>query len=454
MESNETYTSMVQPRGKAYLDSQIVGWSHYDDPIDRSPGRPAGNSRIWGDASPEAQSRVIDALITSSERAGLSPRETAYVLATARVESGFNLDAAAGTTSATGLGQFIDKTGASYGINDGNRSNLTMQADALVAHFQENEALAKSRGQGEEYIYKYHHDGPSKDYGGLKVAEKDVMPYLDKYEKFVQQHEQKYGIAERGPSLAEHHTATHAHHSHHSHAHHAGAPGTLEEGAHGPSVKELQTKLAGLGYLDAKDLTGNYGPHTRSAVERFQDDHNLKTNGIADAKTTAAVDEAAKKAEQAQGKAPQGAGDKAPGAGEKAQGTSLLSDPKNPDHALYEQALAGVHKLDAAIGRTPDQHSANLAAALVVQAKAEGMTRIDQVQMSPDGSKTFAAQNTAPMKAVAEVPTLQSLNTPMQQSSVAAQSAQPSPTPTPTQNPNQSQNNDQPKAEQPQIVRA
>jgi hypothetical protein len=42
---------IVQNRGAAYRDSQIVRWSHYNDPIDTSAGRVAGNSRIWGDAS-------------------------------------------------------------------------------------------------------------------------------------------------------------------------------------------------------------------------------------------------------------------------------------------------------------------------------------------------------------------------------------------------------------------
>lgn len=204
MSEGNTYPSMIQSRGQPYQDDQVVTWSHYDDPIDRSAGRPAGNSRIWGDASPEAQSQVIDALIASSERAGLNPRETAYVLAIARVESGFNLDAAAGTTSATGLGQFIDKTGTSYGINDDNRGDLRMQADALVAHYQENAALARSRGQGEAYIYKYHHDGPTEEHGGLALSEKEVMLYVNRYETFVREHEKNYGVTPCGPSLVKH----------------------------------------------------------------------------------------------------------------------------------------------------------------------------------------------------------------------------------------------------------
>jgi len=183
---NEIYTNMVQPPGAAYRSSQIESWSHYREPIDES--RPLhGQSRRWGDASPEVQSRVIDSLIESSREAGLTPRETAYVLAIARVESGFNPDAAAGTTSASGLGQFIDRTGKHYGLNNANRFDVDAQSDALVAHFVDNRNLARDRGQGEDYIYKYHHDGPTKDYGGLGLSQRKVAPHLDEYEQFVNQ---------------------------------------------------------------------------------------------------------------------------------------------------------------------------------------------------------------------------------------------------------------------------
>lgn len=144
---NEIYESMIQPKGAAYRESRVASHSHYRDPIDRTPGRPAGNSRIWGDASPEVQSRSVDAIIAASERAGLNVRQTAHVLAIARVESGFNPDAAAGTTSAFGLGQFINKTGEHYGIRHSNRGELTRQADGLVAHFLDNTALAAREGR-------------------------------------------------------------------------------------------------------------------------------------------------------------------------------------------------------------------------------------------------------------------------------------------------------------------
>lgn len=69
-----------------------------------------------------------------------------------------------------------------------------------------------------------------------------------------------------------------------------------------------------------------------------------------------------------------------------------LDHPHHPDYPLFQQAREGVHQLDAARGRTPDHHSANLAGALTAAAKAEGLSRIDRVLLSEDGSRAFASQ--------------------------------------------------------------
>lgn len=167
---------VVNKKGKPY--NTFVKWSHYGLPVDQT----LGNSRIWGDASVEIQKAVIDAIVAAAKAQGLSIRETAHVLAIARLESGFNPDAAAGTSSASGLGQFIDKTGEHYGLTASNRWTLGDQAKALVSHFIDNRNLAVKRGLGEEYIYKFHHDGPSKEFGGLDIAKRQVMPLIAGYE--------------------------------------------------------------------------------------------------------------------------------------------------------------------------------------------------------------------------------------------------------------------------------
>ena len=185
---------------------------------------------------------------------------------------------------------------------------------------------------------------------------------------------------------------------------------------HHDDVRKLQSELAALGYKDRKGqplkADGDFGLDTRHAVERFQLDHQLKADGVAGPMTLKAL-------EQAQTR----------------NVTPTLADPKNPDYALYQQALAGVHKLDANLGRTPDQHSDQLAAGLVVAAKREGMTRIDSVAISDDGSRAFAVQGQldSSLRQIAHVQTAVAVNTPVAQSTAAATQVKPlEPAPIPT----------------------
>lgn len=105
----------------------------------------------------------------------------------------------------------------------------------------------------------------------------------------------------------------------------------------------------------------------------------------------------------------------------QAETTAQLTDPDHPGHALFKQAQAGVHQLDAQVGRTPDHRSDQLAAALAAAAGAQGMDRIDHVALSTDASKVFAVQgaSNSPFKQVASVPTVESLDTSIAQSTQA-----------------------------------
>lgn len=185
----------------------------------------------------------------------------------------------------------------------------------------------------------------------------------------------------------------------------------LAQGAYGAAVSKLQGSLAELGYKDAAGhplkADGVFGIDTRHAVEKFQADHHLTVDGKVGAATGNALNALLDGHVKETGKTPN------------------LADPRNPNHKLYEQALTGVHKIDTEMGRMPDQRSANLAAALTVAAKAQGLTRIDTVALSEDGSRTFAAQNTSPLKTIAEVSTAQAVSTPLENSSIAAQAVQP-----------------------------
>lgn len=177
------YRVFYSTKGAAYRKEKIVAHSAYLLPVDTRPGRLAGNSRIWGDASQEVQRKVIDAIIAAAKKDGFNIRRMAMLLAMAKIESGFNPDAAAGTTSASGLGQFIKKTGAAYGLDASNRFEVGPSISALIAYFKENENIAKKNKDPDYFVYKYHHDGPYGEYGGTALAKDKFAPLAAAYEK-------------------------------------------------------------------------------------------------------------------------------------------------------------------------------------------------------------------------------------------------------------------------------
>lgn len=176
---SEVYAS----RGAAYSPDQIKSYSYYNEPLQGE--EPRGVSRRYGDASTDVQTEAIQSIIREGRNAGMSNEDIALTLAIARHESGFNPDASAGTTSAHGLGQFVNKTGEAYGITDENRWDINTQARALVEHTIDNIRLAERKGQGREYVYAYHHDGPSLQYGGLEIGKRSVTPNVSKFLEIV-----------------------------------------------------------------------------------------------------------------------------------------------------------------------------------------------------------------------------------------------------------------------------
>ncbi len=188
--------------------------------------------------------------------------------------------------------------------------------------------------------------------------------------------------------------------------------GVLMAGDRSSQVAALQTDLHRLGYTDAAGrplgIDGDFGRNTQHAVEAFQSDHRLTVDGRVGPQTQGALDQAVK----------------ARGGGERAQGMLPISDPKSPDYALYQQALTGVQKIDADMGRASDQLSRNLAASLAADAKAQGLTRIDAVAISEDGARTFAVQNDNGVRRYAHVTTAQAVQTPIGQSSARAANVQ------------------------------
>ncbi|HEV7775866.1 MAG TPA: XVIPCD domain-containing protein [Luteibacter sp.] len=171
--------------------------------------------------------------------------------------------------------------------------------------------------------------------------------------------------------------------------------------------RQVQQLLNQHGYRDASGhpltVDGDYGARTRQAVEVFQHEQHLKVDGVAGPETLRRL-ETVNHAQAPSHPAP-----------------PHLDQPGHPDNAMYKQALDGIHRLDAQHQRRPDQRSDNLAAALVVAARSDGMSKIDHVVLNDDASRAFAVQGelNSPLKRVVDVQTQQAIVTPIDQSGQA-----------------------------------
>ncbi|MGH8109795.1 MAG: peptidoglycan-binding protein [Arenimonas sp.] len=164
------------------------------------------------------------------------------------------------------------------------------------------------------------------------------------------------------------------------------ADGVLRKGEHGPEIAVLQTQLNALGFKDAQGRAlipdGDFGERTKQAVEAFQRSRNLDDDGVVGKETLAAL----KKAETVS---------IAPSSQQvlpaRNDQSPLLSSPNHPDHALYQQALAGIEKLPANTFKNELERQ-NAAASVAFEAKISGLTRVDTVALSTNGSGLFAVQ--------------------------------------------------------------
>ena len=69
-----------------------------------------------------------------------------------------------------------------------------------------------------------------------------------------------------------------------------------------------------------------------------------------------------------------------------------LDDPSHADHAFFQETRGHVAALDQSLGRSPDQYTDQIASALTVQARADGLHRIDEIALSADGNRLWAVQ--------------------------------------------------------------
>ena len=174
---SDLYEYLNAKKGKAYFEDQIKPFSLISlyPEIDTSR-KLRGNSRTGGDADKEIQDTIIDMLITISSRYGLTYKEISYILLMTKVESGFNPDAAAGTTSAAGLVQgtvefikdALTQSESILGFTLDLRNEAVFDAEngcyAVIYSFLLNKSkvmdvYTPEQSEYWEWIYLLHHDG-------------------------------------------------------------------------------------------------------------------------------------------------------------------------------------------------------------------------------------------------------------------------------------------------------
>ncbi len=169
----------VLVRAPGVEPGMVAAHSRYDEPLTE---RSLGRSRRWGDASEEVQTRVISDVVSQASSRDFTAHEIAFALAVIRTESGFNPDAASGSSSASGLGQLIDETAHSLGVT--HRFSVSHHIDAFLTLLEEQLTWAKQRGGTlkEVFINAYarYHDGPSLQHGGAQIARREVIPWTEK----------------------------------------------------------------------------------------------------------------------------------------------------------------------------------------------------------------------------------------------------------------------------------
>jgi murein DD-endopeptidase MepM/ murein hydrolase activator NlpD len=209
------YEFLRAQKGKAYGNRQIQShsWLYLKPEIEKQPNEIAGLSRVWGDVSDENQSLVIDLVIEICARYKLTYREIAFVLLLVRVESGFNPDAAAGTTSAAGLAQYTKATVTEARKPHLSRHFLGFELDlaggnvfdaergvygALLSYFVCKQRAGKYfPGAIESNIYLFHHEGwyfnPEGKDGDVNVVavrgiiKAEILDKIDEAEKLLKQ---------------------------------------------------------------------------------------------------------------------------------------------------------------------------------------------------------------------------------------------------------------------------
>ncbi|MYM66914.1 TIGR02594 family protein [Pseudoduganella sp. FT55W] len=148
--------------------------THFNEPIDKSKPL-SGSGRRGFEVPPEVQQKVIDIIIEEARKMGFNNRDLAYYIAIAKRESSFNPDAANPNGTASGIAQVIDKTAATYGVNDSNRFDARSSIKAGLGYFRDLKAetikdYGSAAGKFEPLIYYRYH------YGEFSTRNREMVP--------------------------------------------------------------------------------------------------------------------------------------------------------------------------------------------------------------------------------------------------------------------------------------
>ena len=204
------------------------------------------------------------------------------------------------------------------------------------------------------------------------------------------------------------------------------ADGVLARGEKGDAVGALQTQLRSLGYTNARGepvvVDKDFGPGTEHALKQFQTDKALPVTGIADEATRQAIDRSVREALR----------DLPPTPAQAPQRQEPSSNPaQRVEDALYAPLRDQVYAMDRAMGRTPDEASDRVAAALCAECRANGLTRVDGVVLGQKGGSAQPGEYVFAYAASAERPsdwvgvkTAEAVQTPVEQSLAKAETLQ------------------------------
>lgn len=170
------------------------------------------------------------------------------------------------------------------------------------------------------------------------------------------------------------------------------ADGVLKLNERGQAVEDMQETLKRLGYRDAQgnelNPDGHFGRRSQEALKAFQRDHGLEDDGIAGRDTLNALRNAQPNQPQNERGRDQPA---QPTPAEPARSSSL-QDPANRDNPVYRQAIAGLERLGPNGGFDNREQLERAAATLTYEARVSGLTQIDHVVRSTNGTGLFAVQ--------------------------------------------------------------